>query len=133
MAINILIVDDSSVMRTMIVKTLRMSGLALGEVHQAADGRKGLEALRANWVDLVLADINMPVMTGEQMIDAMRRDPALEALPVVVISTESSATRIDQLRAKGVDFIHKPFTPETIRDVVTRTLGLGGCDGSSCE
>ena len=96
MAINILIVDDSAVMRAMILKTLRMSGLALGEVVQAADGRQGLEALSAHWMDLVLLDINMPVMNGEQMIERMRADPDLKDTPVVVVSTEGSQARIER-------------------------------------
>jgi len=60
MALNVLIVDDSVVMRTMVLKVLRMSGVPLGEVHQAANGQEGLAALDGNWIDLVLADINMP-------------------------------------------------------------------------
>ena len=71
MAVNVLVVDDSGVMRSMIIKAIRLSGLQLGEVHQAANGREGLEALHQHWIDLVIADINMPVMNGEEMIDRM--------------------------------------------------------------
>jgi two-component system, chemotaxis family, chemotaxis protein CheY len=73
--VNILIVDDSAVMRSMIRKTIELSGLPLGEIHQAADGREGLTALETNWIDLVIADINMPVMNGEEMIERMQAVP----------------------------------------------------------
>ena len=97
MSLNLLIVDDSAVMRAMILKTLRMAGLPLGEVHQAANGAEGLAQLQEHWIDLCLVDINMPVMDGEQMIRAVRDDRDLADLPIIVISTESSQTRISRL------------------------------------
>ena len=130
MPLNVLIVDDSSVMRAMIIKTIRMSGLDLGEVYQAGNGQEGLDAARDNWVDLVVADINMPVMNGEEMIDQMRSDPDLADLPTIVISTEGSVTRIERLESKGVKFIHKPFTPEIIRDSIQALTGIGDSNAS---
>ena len=123
MAVNVLVVDDSGVMRSMIIKTIRLSGLQLGEVHQAANGREGLDTLRQNWIDLVIADINMPVMNGEDMIDRMLEHPEFKDIPIVVISTEGSKTRVERLQNKGARFIHKPFTPEVIRDTVKEFLG----------
>ena len=123
MAVNVLIVDDSAVMRSMIQKTLKLSGLQLGEIHQAANGREGLEALERQWIDLVIADINMPVMTGEEMIEHMQANPNLKTIATIVISTEGSQTRINRLQGKGVRFIHKPFSPEMIRDTVKDVLG----------
>ncbi|MCP4689705.1 MAG: response regulator [Desulfobacterales bacterium] len=129
MAMNVLIVDDSSVMRSMILKTLRMSGVSLGEVHNAGNGREGLDILDSNWIDLVFLDINMPVMTGEEMIDEMRRNDLMKDTPVIVVSTEGSQTRIDQLmKHKAVKFIHKPFTPEVIRDAVLEVTGASGSE-----
>ena len=130
MTMNVLIVDDSGVMRAMILKTLRMTGLPLGEVHQAANGREGLARLDAHWIDLVIVDINMPVMNGEEMIDHMQANPATANMPTVVVSTEGSQTRIDRLRHKGIRFIHKPFTPETIRDTICEITGIGNGDAS---
>ena len=123
MAVNVLVVDDSGVMRAMIIKTIRLSGLQVGEIHQAADGQEGLEALNQHWIDLVIADINMPVMNGEEMIDHMLKTPDFKDIPIVVISTEGSRTRIERLQNKGARFIHKPFTPEIIRDTVKEFLG----------
>lgn len=128
MAINVLIVDDSAVMRAMILKSMKMSGLQLGKVHQAANGKEGLETLKEHWIDLVIVDINMPVMNGEEMIDNMQGSPEMKDIPTVVISTEGSMTRMERLQEKGAVFIHKPFTPETIRDTIKSILGTGGSD-----
>ena len=128
MAINVLIVDDSSVMRAMILKTLRMSGLPLGEVYQAGNGQEGLDALDQHWIDLAVVDINMPVMNGEEMIDRMQENPDMKDIPVVVISTEGSETRIERLQQKGASFIQKPFTPEIVRDVIMAITGIEADD-----
>jgi two-component system chemotaxis response regulator CheY len=124
MSLNVLVVDDSSVVRTMVLKTLHMAGLPVGEVHEAGNGKEGLEALNANWIDLVLSDLNMPILDGEEMINRIRANPLWKDLPVVVISTEGSQTRIRRLEEQDVRFIHKPFTPEQIRAVVVELLGL---------
>ena len=131
MAVNVLIVDDSGVMRSMIAKTIRLSGLDLGEIHQAANGQEGLDALNQNWIDLVIADINMPVMNGEEMIDRMLEHPEFRDIAIVVVSTEGSKTRVERLQNKGARFIHKPFTPEAIRDIVKEFLGDGVFDGTA--
>jgi len=123
MALNILIVDDSSVMRTIIIKTLRLSRLPLGEVHEATNGQEALKVLDGNWIDLALVDINMPVMDGEEMINKLRQNPATADLPIIIVSTEGSETRKDRLMEKKVGFVHKPFTPETLRFAILRTLG----------
>lgn len=130
MAINILIVDDSGVMRSMILKTLRMTQVPLGEVHQAENGQEGLDLLDQQWVDLAIVDINMPVMNGEEMIDRMKENPEMKDIPVIVISTEGSKARIERLEHKGAVFIHKPFSAEIVRDTINNILGLGGNDES---
>jgi len=124
MALNVLVVDDSMVGRAMVIKSLKLSGVDVGEIHQASNGREGLDVLEAHWVDLVFADINMPVMNGEEMIDRIRANPAWAATPIVVISTEGSQTRIERLVARNARFVHKPFTPEVIRDVIRDIVGV---------
>ncbi|MEJ5358160.1 MAG: response regulator [Desulfobacterales bacterium] len=123
MAVNVLIVDDSGVMRAMIRKAIELSGLSLGEVHQAENGRAGLEILESSWIDLVLVDINMPVMNGEEMIAAMHAREDFRSIPTVVVSTEGSRSRIERLETSGVRFIHKPFSPEKLRDTLRDLLG----------
>ncbi|MEO5366562.1 MAG: response regulator [Magnetococcus sp. WYHC-3] len=124
MAYNVLIVDDSALVRAVVRKTLSLSGVALGEILEAGNGQEALEQLEKNWVDIVFADINMPVMTGIELVDQMVKRDILKSSPVVIISTERSETRMAELRAKGVsDYLNKPFTPECLRDVITKILG----------
>ena len=124
MSLNVLIVDDSSVMRLIIKRALSMSGFEFGEMIEAANGQEGLDALAAHWVDFALVDINMPVMNGEEMIQRLRATPALANLPVIVVSTEGSLTRIERLEQQGVRFVHKPFTPEIIREIIKEITGI---------
>ncbi len=119
MSLNILVVDDSATVRAVIAKTLKVAAVPVGELFQAANGREALDILAENWVDLVLADINMPVMGGVEMVEKMMADGLLQSIPVVVVSTEGSATRIEQLRSKGVRaYLRKPFTPELLKGVI---------------
>jgi two-component system chemotaxis response regulator CheY len=122
MSLNLLLVEDSAVMRTMIRRCLSLSQIDIGQVAEAANGQEGLAALATHRPDVVLADINMPVMDGEEMISRMRDNPAYRQIPVVVISTEGSQTRIARLENQGVTFVHKPFRPETIREALLSVM-----------
>lgn len=124
MSFNVLVVDDSSVMRSIIIRTLKLSGLPVAEIFEAGNGMEALQLLEGTWVDLALIDINMPVMGGEELIDRLRSNPATEDLPVIVVSTESSQTRIDSWQGKGVRFIHKPFAPEQLREHIISLTGV---------
>jgi two-component system chemotaxis response regulator CheY len=124
MAYNILVVDDSDTMRAVINKTLTLAGVQVGNLFQAANGLQGMETLRKEWIDLVLADINMPVLNGVGMVGEMRADPALAAIPVIIISTEGSEARLQALKDKGVKaFLRKPFPPEELKKAVDAVLG----------
>lgn len=125
MSLNILIVDDSKVMRKIILKTIRISGVPFGDVYEASNGHEGLDMLSQNQIDLVMTDINMPVMNGEEMIDAMIGNPATKKIPVIVISTEGSEIRVEGLLSKGVVFIHKPFSPEFFKNTIEKLIGTG--------
>ncbi len=123
MPINILIVDDSAAMRGFIKKTLAATQLPLADVWEAANGREGLSKMQTEWVDLVLADLNMPDMTGVEMIDQMSQIPLLSAIPVVVVSSEGDRAVLDSLARKGVrEFVRKPFQTALLQDVVERVL-----------
>lgn len=124
MALNVLVVDDSAVMRAMIIKTLRLSGLPLHDIHEARNGEEGLHLLAQHWIDLVLLDLNMPVMNGEEMLIRVRQTPETADVPVLVVSTEGSETRIAALRQQGAEFVHKPFTPEIFRDTILHMTGV---------
>ena len=125
MDLNILVVDDSQMVRAVIAKTLQLSQVPVKELFQAANGKEALDILGDNWIDLVFADINMPVMTGVEMIEIMHKDGLLQTVPVIIISSDGSSTRMDQLKAKGVTaYIRKPFTPELLKSVVDDILGV---------
>ena len=120
MGYHILIVDDNRIIRTMAMRAVTMSSLPISSMVEAENGRIALERMRAAPVDLVLLDINMPVMNGEEFLTAMRQDAALRATPVIVVSTESNIQRIARLRAMGAGFVHKPFKPEELVAAVDR-------------
>ena len=134
MAYNILVVDDSFLVRDVITKTLHICGAPVKQVFHAANGREALQILADNWIDLVFCDINMPVMNGIEMLEKMVDDGILKSIPVVIISTEGSATRIEQLRLKGVrGYIRKPFVPEAIREIINEILGDSKINNSGNE
>ena len=124
MALNILVVDDSSVMRSIIIKTLKMTGLPLGDIWEARNGEEGLHLLHEKWIDLALIDIHMPVMDGEEMINHLRENNQYENLAVIVISSESDPNKIEMIHRKGATFIHKPFKPETLKEVMIAVTGV---------
>jgi two-component system chemotaxis response regulator CheY len=124
MAYNILLVDDSETMKNVIAKALEMAGVSVGSLFKAENGLKGLDVLKSEWVDIVFADINMPVMTGVEMVERMKADPATAGIPVVVISTEGSLARIHQLEQMGISgFLRKPFQPAALKKTIDAILG----------
>jgi len=124
MAYRVLIVDDSAVMRTFVQRVIELSGFEGSVYFQASNGREALEVLRKEWVDVVLTDINMPEVDGEEFIRRLAADDMLKSIPVVVMSTDATISRIDRLRALGArGYITKPFRPEDLRAELERTLG----------
>jgi len=123
MALNIMIVDDSPVMRAFIRKVVGITGLEVGEYCEAGDGEEALQLLANRWVDLVLTDINMPNMNGEEFVRRMEKDDLLRCIPVIVVSTDSSHSRVQQMLALGArGYVSKPFLPEALRDEVEKAL-----------
>ena len=124
MGMNVLIVDDSSLTRKAIKRMIEMVGIDVEDVLEAGDGLEALDILATQPVDIVLADLNMPKMDGIEMIYHMRGDEKTKSIPVIIVSTESSATRIEGLLADGVkNYLHKPFTPEKFKEMLTQTMG----------
>jgi two-component system chemotaxis response regulator CheY len=125
MAYRVLIVDDSPAMRSFVRRVLEVSGFDLASCFQAGNGEEALEVLRSEWVDLVLSDINMPVMDGEEFLRRLEADEMLRTLPVVIISTDATANRIERMISLGArGYVTKPFTPEALREQLERTLGV---------
>ncbi len=127
MSYTILIADDSAIVRAMVKKAVAMAGLDVGQVHEAGNGKEALAVLRRIWIDIVFADINMPEMTGTELVRHMKADLALASTPVVIVSSEQSQARIDELKASGARaYLTKPFRPEQFREVVENLLGAKG-------
>ena len=125
MVYKILIVDDSAITRMILKKTISMAEIPVQQYYEADNGIKALDILGDHSVDLVLADINMPQMNGMEMAAAILANPTTSDVPVVIISTHTEDSRINELRSQGVKaYIRKPFTPEIIRDVLSEILQL---------
>lgn len=123
MAYNVLVVDDSQTMRKVIIKSVMISGFSIGDCWEASNGLEALEILKHHWVDLILADINMPLMNGFEMIQALKKEEMFQNIPVVLITTEGSQKRLEEAYALGIKgYIQKPFHPEAIRDVLNRIM-----------
>jgi two-component system chemotaxis response regulator CheY len=119
-----MIVDDSPVMRAFIRKVVGLTGLDVGDYCEAGDGEDALKLLRERWMDLILTDINMPNMNGEEFVRRLESDELLRTIPVIVVSTDSSHNRVQQMLALGAKgYVTKPFPPEALRDEVERILG----------
>jgi two-component system chemotaxis response regulator CheY len=124
MAYNVLIVDDSAIVRKVLIKTFGLSGIEVNNFIQAGNGKEGLDALKANWVDVIFLDINMPVMNGMEFMKKLREDQAYKDTPVVVVSTEGSQERIEELQKAGIkSFLRKPVTPEHLVETIQTVLG----------
>jgi two-component system chemotaxis response regulator CheY len=124
MPYNILIVDDSPAMRRVVRRVVDLSGFEVGKYLEAGDGVEALTVLRSEWVDLIVTDINMPVMDGEQLLLAVRGDSLLAQIPVLVVSTDQSSARITDMLAHGANgYISKPFMPAALSEQMAKLLG----------
>ena len=116
---QVLIVDDSSVMRKIVERSLRQAGLEPLEVLEAGSGTEGLEVLKSRTVQLILSDINMPSMDGLEFLRQIRAQGLAAGVPVVMITTESSEEHVKQaIQAGARGYIRKPFTAEQVKERV---------------
>lgn len=123
MNIRAMIVDDSSVMRKIVERSLRQAGLELTEVLEAGNGAEALGLLQAKEVDLILSDINMPVMDGLEFVRQLQALNLPRKVPVVMITTEGSESHVVQaLKSGAKGYIRKPFTAEQVKEHVIPVL-----------
>ena len=118
--LNILIVDDSAMMRMMIKRVTGLCGVPIGEIFEAGNGREAIAILESQRVDALFTDINMPVMTGTELLRTIEQDGRWPTLLRVIISTDGSAARraeADELHVRL--YVEKPFRPEVMRDVLS--------------
>jgi two-component system chemotaxis response regulator CheY len=120
---RVLIVDDSSVMRKIVGRSLRQAGLELQEVLEASNGSEALTMAREHPLDLILSDINMPMMDGLEFVRQLRANEGDQHVPVVMITTEAGEDRVVQALSNGASgYIRKPFTPDQIKERVIPLL-----------
>lgn len=117
---SLMIVDDSTTMRKIIIRTVRMSGLEFDRTEEASNGKEALEKLQAMPVDIVLCDINMPEMSGTEMVKEARKLDCCANTKIIMVSTESSDDLINTILENGANgYITKPFTPEIFQEKLT--------------
>ena len=120
---RVLIVDDSSVMRKIVARSLQQAGLSIAQVLEAANGADALVVVRREKVDLILCDINMPVMDGLEFVKQLSGIENARGVPVVMITTEGSESHVVQALSLGArGYIRKPFTPEQVKEQVLVVL-----------
>jgi len=126
---RVLIVDDSPSMRNFIKRVMTASGLEVSACFEAGDGQEALELLDREWVDVVLSDINMPRMNGEEFVRRMSESGLTATIPVIIVSTDGTALRQQHLSSLGArGYLVKPFLPEALKDVIESVLGVNSAN-----
>lgn len=126
--LNILIVDDSATMRTMIRRVVGLTEVPIGTVYEATNGREAIQILETCSVQVVFTDINMPVMSGYELLQEIARRENWNDILRIVISTDGSRLRQEEVRELNVNlYIRKPFRPEVVRNVLSRITSAHTC------
>ncbi len=123
MAINILVVDDSTAIRKILIRVLRQTALDIGEIFEGRDGLEALEIVRSHALHLVLSDINMPNLDGLGLLAELKAAEQWRNLPVVMITTEGGEEKVGQaIKLGSAAYIRKPFTAEQIQEKIGALL-----------
>lgn len=118
---KVLIVDDSETMRMIVIKSLRQAGFEELETAEASSARDALAAIAKGGIDLVLSDVNMPEITGIELVKVIRAK--FKSLPIIMVTTESSPEMKKKMTDAGANgIIHKPFPPDQLRKVLSPYL-----------
>lgn len=124
MGLHVLIVDDSTLMRSVLRKTVHLSGYDVGRYIEASNGKEALDVLALEWVDLILLDVHMPVMDGLAMLRQMQENELYKQIPVVLVTTEANRETIEEAFRLGAKaHLRKPFQPEALRGILMKILG----------
>jgi two-component system, chemotaxis family, chemotaxis protein CheY len=116
---KVLVVDDMVTMRRIVKNILKQLGF--GNIDEAENGQEALQKLRADTFGFVVSDWNMPVMTGIDMLRAIRADEKLKAIPVLMVTAEAQqANLIEAVQAGVSNYIVKPFTAETMQEKIAK-------------
>ncbi len=121
MSLNILVVDDSAVMRKIIIKAITEGKFGNANITEASDGAEGLKVFDPNKFDLILADWNMPNLNGIEFIKKVRERPTSKKIVIIMITTEGSASKMEEAMNNGVDnYITKPFTAVQLEQKISK-------------
>ncbi len=118
-SMKVLVVDDMVTMRRIVKNILKQLGF--GNIDEAENGQEALQKLRAETFGFVVSDWNMPVMTGIDMLRAIRADDKLKAIPVLMVTAEAQQSNLIEAVQAGVsNYIVKPFTAETMQEKIAK-------------
>ena len=122
---TVLVVDDSAMMRKVVLRVLKMADVEFEAVLEAGDGTEALSLLRANEVALIMCDINMPIMSGLHLLQQNKVEQLAVGVPIVMVTTENSEPQVRQAILAGArGYIRKPFTVEHIKNNVKPLLAM---------
>jgi len=123
---RILVLDDSAMMRMVLRKSLSMAKVQANEIVEATDGREALQLLQELPFDLMFCDLNMPGMTGDELIAELMKTTGLAIPPIVIVSAEATPERIERLQSdRIIGVLRKPFSPEMIAKLVSESIVIG--------
>jgi len=125
MSFNILIADDSSSLRKVLIKTIKMCNIGQTDFFQANNGAEALETLKKEWIDIVLTDLNMPIMDGYTFIAQVRKNEMFQSIPIVVVTSETREKELSAIKDTDTQgIITKPFQPEEIKRMLFQLLNV---------
>lgn len=120
---DVLVVDDSAAIRKILQRVLRQTGVPIRTIYEAGDGQEALEVLKAQKIDLVLTDINMPKMDGLQLLASVRASAQWRGIPVVMITTEGGEAKVGEaVKLGAAGYVRKPFTADQIKEKLAGIL-----------
>lgn len=123
MKYNVLIVDDSKVIRQSLKRTFSLAALE-ADFQEAENGKTALDFIDGNKFDIMFLDINMPVMTGVEVVDNLVSTGKIPNIPIVIVSTEGNEERVSYLLDKGAKaYLRKPVSPEKLVATINDILG----------
>jgi len=124
MARTALVVDDSATARMLIKRCIEIAGWVDADIIEAANGQEGLDLLAVEEVDVLITDLNMPVMDGIELLKAVRADEQLFDLPVIVVTSTGNEAKEEELRIEGASkILSKPISPAIIAETLDEMFG----------
>ena len=125
-SLTVLIVDDSAMMRAMIKRVAHLTEIPIAQVLEAGNGVEALQQLEAHAVDVLFTDINMPLMTGPELLREVIKRDEWKHIVRVIVSTDGSAARREEMAGlRAHAYLEKPFRPEVMRDVLAQVVNSG--------